>query len=140
MLCGSAALVQPAAMLVQDPETLLKGSVRAAAQRCATFQGTDPTGAPLWAPVNAAQPAFSAYREPSVGHGILEILDDNNAQWTWRDTPPLPKIPSSLPSALPCCQSWSTAGAALQYTSKCVLPVLALTGSQPANVAFHVQH
>ena len=133
MLCGSAALVQPAAMLLLNPTERYCG---VAAQRCATFQGTDPTGAPLWAPVNAAQPAFSAYRAPSFGHGILEILDDNNAQWTWRDTPPLPRIPSSLPSALSLWPGWSTAGATLQYNSKCVLPVLAPAGSQPANVAF----
>ena len=47
--------------------------------RCHTFQGTPP----LFAPVNAAQPNYSAYREPSFGHGILEILDETNAQWTW---------------------------------------------------------
>ena len=30
-----------------------------------------------------AQPAWSAYREASFGHGILSILDATHASWTW---------------------------------------------------------
>lgn len=29
------------------------------------------------------QPAWSAYREPSFGHGTLELLNTTHARWTW---------------------------------------------------------
>ena len=55
---------------------------------------------------------------------ILEILDDTNAQWTWCDTPPLPRTLSSSP--------WRLLVVKLFYRTcwfkkkgKCLLPVLA---------------
>ena len=30
-----------------------------------------------------SQPAYSAYREASFGHGILEFLSPTEATWSW---------------------------------------------------------
>ena len=31
----------------------------------------------------AEQPAWSAFREPSFGHGVMEIMSPTQARWTW---------------------------------------------------------
>lgn len=42
-----------------NPESnvMARADVGIVAQRCHTFQGTAPNGAPLFAPINAAQPS-----------------------------------------------------------------------------------
>jgi predicted phosphodiesterase len=44
---------------------------------CPTFQDG------LWAPAGGAQPTYSAYREPSYGHGIIDFINSTHALWTW---------------------------------------------------------
>ena len=29
------------------------------------------------------QPAFSAFREASYGHGVIAVLNETHAEWTW---------------------------------------------------------
>ncbi|CAL8468194.1 g7733 [Coccomyxa elongata] len=49
----------------------------AAPQFCTTRQNGS------YAPPGGAQPNYSAYREPSFGHGILTIFNSTVAQWQW---------------------------------------------------------
>ncbi|BDA42117.1 Purple acid phosphatase 15 [Coccomyxa sp. Obi] len=62
----------------------------AAPQFCATLQNG------YYAPPNGTQPNYSAYREPSFGHGILTIFNSTVAQWQWfRNQDNLPVVSDS---------------------------------------------
>ncbi|EIE19892.1 Metallo-dependent phosphatase [Coccomyxa subellipsoidea C-169] len=62
-----------------------------APQFCTTLQNG------LYAPTNGAQPSYSAYREPSFGHGILTVLNSTVAQWQWyRNQDSLPVVSDSV--------------------------------------------
>jgi hypothetical protein len=34
----------------------------------------------------SSQPAYSAYREPTFGHGVLELVNATHARWAWQRT------------------------------------------------------
>ncbi|CAL5227608.1 g10610 [Coccomyxa viridis] len=50
---------------------------------CATAEVYAPGQPPSYCPPKGTQPYYSAYREPSFGHGILKLLSPYEATWTW---------------------------------------------------------
>ncbi|CAK0783896.1 hypothetical protein CVIRNUC_007096 [Coccomyxa viridis] len=65
------------AVSARNPCPCANVSPKAAPQYCTTLQNG------LYAPNNGTQPPFSAYREPSFGHAIIDFINGTHAQWYW---------------------------------------------------------
>ncbi|KAK9902776.1 hypothetical protein WJX75_005806 [Coccomyxa subellipsoidea] len=74
-----------------SPSACQEVKPNAGPQFCTTLQNGN------YAPPGGAQPSYSAYREPSFGHGILTVLNSTVAQWQWfRNQDSLPVVTDSV--------------------------------------------
>jgi len=54
-------------------------------------------------PVNCNLQVWSAFREPSFGHGLMDFLNDTTAVWNWqRNQDPIAAVNSDKASPLAC--------------------------------------